>query len=360
MSPLSIVIPPRPGRSYPVRTCQGARVVAARLASIAGGAKVLLVTDPEVRRLHGHSLEASLRRHSVDFTTFTFPRGERSKSRSVRDLLEDRMIRAGAERSSVVAAFGGGVVGDLAGFVASTLFRGVRLVQVPTTLVAQVDSAIGGKVGIDHPLGKNLLGSFHHPAAVLVNPAYLQTLPEREYLQGLAEVLKTAIILDRRLAGTLRRSAGRLLARDRAALSPVVARCCTLKGKIVTADERESGERRLLNFGHTIGHAIERVSGFRVPHGFAVSIGMAVEAGIAGRLGLISAPELASLLGLIESYGLPLAIPRALSRAEILRATTFDKKKSGGVVGFTLPTGVGTGVCGIGVPGGVLSSALGL
>jgi 3-dehydroquinate synthase len=358
MNDIRIAMPGTPDRSYSVRPCAGPRDIASRLAGISRGARVFIVSDRNVDRIHGSKLRRALSQESIDFRWLVVPAGERSKSRRTRDLLEDRMIRAGAERSSVVAAFGGGVVGDLAGFTASTLFRGIRFVQVPTTLIAQADSAVGGKVGIDHPLGKNLLGAFHQPEAVLLHAGYLQSLPEREYLQGMAEVIKTALILDGRLVNRLQSGMRAIRSRDRETLQAIVARCCTLKGRVVEADERETGDRRILNFGHTIGHALERASGFRIPHGFAVSIGMAVEAGIALRLGMIGTTELAGILGLLEAYDLPVSVPRTLSRSGILRAIAFDKKKSGGVVGFTLPSGIGKGVCGIEVPGDVLTESL--
>lgn len=358
MTALKVRVGPAPPRAYDVTICSGPRTIAARLRAISRGATVFVVTDANVRRLHGRALEASLSRGSVDFRTMVVPPGERSKSRRTRDMLEDRMIRAGVERSSVVAAFGGGVVGDLAGFVASTLLRGIRLVQIPTTLVAQVDSSVGGKVGIDHPLGKNLIGAFHRPEEVLLDPGYLRTLPEREYLQGMAEVLKTALVLDRRFYERLRSGSRALLSRDGPTLRAAVSRCCALKAGVVGADERESGPRRILNFGHTIGHALERASGYRIRHGFAVSIGMAVESGIALRLGMIGPADLAAVLSILELYGLPVSVPKSLPRKEILRSIAFDKKKSRGVVGFTLPTGIGKARCGVVVPPEILSAAL--
>lgn len=348
---------PAPRRGA-VRFCGDPRDLASRLAAAAAGSRLFLVTDRNVFRLHGRALGRALARGGVDVRTIVLPPGERTKSRRHRDLLEDRIIRSGADRSSVVAALGGGVVGDLAGFVAATLFRGIRFIQVPTTLVAQVDSSIGGKVGIDHPDGKNLIGAFHPAEAVLLVPAYLRTLPEREYLQGLAEVIKTALILDGRFVRRLETDVRALASRDRAMLREVVSRCASLKTRIVALDEREAGPRRILNYGHTIGHALERASRYAVPHGFAVSIGMAVEAGIALRLGMIGTRDVARTIGLLEAYGLPVSLPGSLDRAPILRAMAFDKKRSGGLVRFTLPSGIGRGVCGVPVPPGVIRDSL--
>jgi 3-dehydroquinate synthase len=213
-------------------------------------------------------------------------------------------------------------------------------------------------VGIDHPLGKNLLGAFHAPEAVLIDTRYLNTLPEREYLQGMAEIIKTAVMLDRRFTRKLSALNPALRSRKHAALGAVIARCCALKGRVVAADPRESGYRRILNFGHTVGHALERASRFRLPHGFAVSIGMAVESGISLRLGLIGPPQIAEILELLESYCLPVSIPGGISRAEIIRAIAFDKKKSAGIVRFTLPGGIGRGICGVEVPMDILLASL--
>lgn len=320
------------------------------------GSRAFIVTDRNVHRLHGEALESLLTRAGVSYRTIVLPAGERSKNRRTKERLEDEMVRAGAERNSVVIAFGGGVIGDLAGFTAATLLRGVRLIQVPTTLLAQVDSSVGGKVGIDHPEGKNLIGAFHHPGAVLVSPRYLRTLTRPEYGQGMAEVIKYGLILDRRLFNRLRSSANAVLSRRSATITPVIARCCALKGAVVAADERESGYRRILNFGHTIGHAIEQASGYRVPHGSAVSIGMAAEAGISLALGMITPGELADILGVLKLYELPVVPPRGLSRTAVLRAIRFDKKKSGGAVRFTLLKGIGKAVAGVDVPPALLNS----
>ncbi len=359
MKNVRIAMPGTPRRSYPVHFCSGPDEVARRIAGLAGGSHVFLVTDDNVHRRHGKPLERMLAREGVRFRTIVLPPGERTKNRRSKERLEDIIVRSGAERGSFVVAFGGGVVGDLAGFAAATLFRGIRFIQVPTTLLAQVDSSIGGKVGVDHPAGKNLIGAFHHPEAVLIAPRYLATLPGPVYVQGMAEVIKCALVLDGRLFLRLRASARPILARNVAKLSPVIARCCALKGSVVAADERETGYRRILNFGHTIGHALEHASRYRIPHGSAVSIGMAVESGISLGMGMITPADLAAILGILETYGLPVTPPRALSRAAILRALPFDKKKSAGVVRYTLLGGIGKGIPGVQVPRDLLGAVLG-
>jgi 3-dehydroquinate synthase len=359
MKTTRILPPPISSRSYRVLPCSGPAEIARRLAKVAGGERIFLVTDRNVMRHHGRDLETMLDREGADYRTFVLPPGERTKVRRMRDALEDRMLRSGAERNSLVAAFGGGVIGDLAGFAASTILRGVRLVQVPTTLVAQADSAVGGKVGIDHPRGKNLLGAFHHPEAVLLFPGYLRTLPGREFLQGMAEVVKYGAVLDRRLFERLRADAAPILSRRPAALAPVIARCCELKGRLVRIDERDTGERRLLNFGHTIGHALEHASGHRIAHGMAVSIGMAVEAGIARELGILPAREFPKLLELLGRYSLPVSIPRGIDRGLLLDAVARDKKAARGDVRFTLLRRIGAGVAGVVVPGELIGKAIG-
>ncbi|HLF15634.1 MAG TPA: 3-dehydroquinate synthase, partial [Bacteroidota bacterium] len=359
METLRVRLPEIPPSSYPVHFCAGPGAIASRIVAISRGAQLFLVTDRSVYRHHGMVMQRMLLRSGVTFRAIVLPGGERTKNRRSKESLEDLLIRSGAERSSVVAAFGGGVIGDLVGFTAATLFRGVRLIHIPTTLLSQVDSAVGGKVGIDHPMGKNLLGAFHHPEAVLIDPGFLRTLPEREYLQGMAEVIKYGLILDRRLFLRLKSSVRAIRSRNRTTLLPVIARCCALKGRVVAADERESGYRRILNFGHTVGHALEQASHYVIPHGMAVSIGMAAEAGISLGLGMITPADLADLLGLLGAYGLPVSVPRGIPRAAILRALSFDKKKSGGVVRFTLPRGIGRGVTGVEVPPEILSGVLG-
>ncbi len=359
MKSLRIRISHPPLTICPVHFCAGAGEVASRLAAASRGTMLFLVTDRNVHRLHGKTLERMLADRGARFRTIILPPGERNKNRRTRDRIEDALLRAGADRESLVAAFGGGVVGDLAGFAAATLLRGIRLIQVPTTLVAQVDSSIGGKVGIDHPRGKNLLGSFHQPEAILTNPGFLRTLPEKEYLQGMAEVIKVGLILDRRLVDQLRGSVRPIRGRNMPLLAGVIARACAIKGQVVAADERESGDRKLLNFGHTIGHAVEHASRYAISHGAAVAIGMAIEARIAFSLGMISRPDLSGVLDLLEAYGLPATLPRKLSRAALMRALRFDKKRAGGVVRYSLPSGIGRGVHGIVVPRPILDGVIG-
>ena len=235
------------------------------------------------------------------------------------------------------------MIGDLAGFVASTLQRGIRYIQIPTTLLSQVDSSVGGKVGIDHPRGKNLIGAFHQPSAVYIDPATLRTLPEFEFSGGMAEVIKYGAILDAAFFGYLERHRSKILRKDPAALRSIIGRCCTLKAEVVRRDEKESSYRRILNFGHTIGHAVEALSHFRIAHGQAVAIGMCCEAKIARELGLITAQECARLIGLIRDMRLPTRLPAKTNLDRLIERTKSDKKSRGGAVRYTLLEAIGRG-----------------
>ena len=242
------------------------------------------------------------------------------------------------------------MIGDIGGFTAATILRGIDYIQIPTSLLAQVDSSIGGKVAIDHPRGKNLIGAFYQPKAVYISVSMLRTLPEKEYVNGLAEVIKYAAILDNNLLRYLERQRDNILDRNIACLSYIVRRCCQLKKSIVETDERERGLRRILNFGHTIGHAIEQCSDYRLRHGEAIAIGMVKEAEISLRIGLIRQHDYNRLTGLISSYRLPLKIPRAIPVHFLIRTIQSDKKIMSGRVHYTLLRGLGNGAPGIEVP----------
>ncbi len=235
-----------------------------------------VITDANVREYYESEINQALSPHPGFRRILSFPAGERSKSRTRKARLEDALLQDQAGRDTVILALGGGVTGDLAGYVAASLHRGVPFIHVPTSVVAQVDSSVGGKVGINHPAGKNLLGHFHQPAAVLVNVDFLQTLPLEEFINGMAEVIKYAVILDPELWDWLEKERVRILHRDPATLERIVSRSIFIKIGVVEKDEKESDYRSLLNFGHTLGHAIENLTHFRVKHGFAVAAGMQV------------------------------------------------------------------------------------
>ncbi|HMD14238.1 MAG TPA: 3-dehydroquinate synthase, partial [Bacteroidota bacterium] len=244
--------------------------------------KKFIITDSNVRRLYGRKLIRML--HQPLRHLLAVPAGEKSKSRKIKDLLENKLLQHHADRHSIIIALGGGMIGDLAGFVAATLFRGIPLIQIPTSLLAQVDSSVGGKVAIDHPLGKNLLGAFHQPRQVYIDVSVLKTLPDREFRSGLAEVIKYGAILDADFFKYIERNHQKILKRNHVVLTTMIQRCCELKRNVVQKDERESGLRKILNFGHTFGHAIETLSQYRLLHGEAISIGMVLEAKLSTRI----------------------------------------------------------------------------
>jgi 3-dehydroquinate synthase len=327
--------------SYDVRIGRGLgprMTVALRKSRL--GQRYVIITDSHLER-QGESLQAAFRRRGLTCDFISFPAGEGSKSRRVRDEIEDGIIRLGAGRDTALVALGGGVVGDLVGFVAATFKRGVPYVQVPTTLIGMVDSSIGGKTGINHPAGKNLIGAFHQPSAVYIDVDYLKTLPDRHYASGLAEVIKCGVIADRALFASLETHLDRILRREPDLLSRVIEACCLIKAKVVMEDPRESSRRKILNYGHTIGHAIETLSGFRLAHGEAVAIGMVAEARVAARLGMLSAAASARIARLCDATGLPTAVPPAFTPAAILQVARHDKKNRQGRIAYALPTRIG-------------------
>jgi 3-dehydroquinate synthase len=300
-------------------------------------ARRFIVSNPTVWRLHSAMFDGIT---SVE--PILIPDGERFKNLATLGRIYDALIRASADRATTIVAVGGGVVGDIAGFAAATYLRGVPVVQVPTTLLGQVDSAIGSKVGVNHSMGKNLIGAFHAPAAVVIDVDLLTTLPRREFRAGLYEVVKYGVIASRELFDRVSQTLPALFGRDTSVLLPVIARCCTIKAAIVEADERESGARRALNFGHTVGHALEAVTKYRrFRHGEAVAYGMLVAAEVAVGRGAMAAADRARLAELITNMG-PLPAVSDLPAAEILEAIARDKKVLAGRLHFVLPTALGS------------------
>jgi 3-dehydroquinate synthase len=305
------------------------------------GQRYIIVTDSSIHRRYGSPLLAAFRRRGLKTDLVAFPAGEASKTRRVRDLLEDRIIALGTGRDAAIVALGGGVVGDLAGFVAATFNRGIPFIQIPTTLVGMVDSAIGGKTGINHPAGKNFIGAFQQPAAIYIDVDYLKTLPAPHFNSGMAEVVKSGAIADSRLFGTLERHLDRVMARDPDTLSRVIEACCRIKVRVVASDPRESNRRQVLNFGHTIGHALESLARYRMVHGEAVSIGMVAEARLAQRLGFLSATAVERIETLLRRIGLPVRIPARFRPRDIVAAAHRDKKARAGKVTCALPVRIG-------------------
>jgi 3-dehydroquinate synthase len=311
-----------------------------RLRDILDSARVpprrFIVSSHTVWRFHGDGL-----RHVADEEPILLPDGERYKQLGTVGRIYDALIRASADRSSAIISIGGGVTGDIAGFAAATYLRGIPVVQVPTTLLAQVDSAVGGKVGVNHPMGKNLIGAFHPPAAVVVDPSLLSTLPRREFRAGLYEVVKYGVIASRALFDRTAAELTPLFAREPAALLPIVSESCRIKADIVEQDERESGIRRTLNFGHTAGHALEAVTRYRrFLHGEAVAYGMLAAAELAAARGALPTADRDVLSAHIMQMG-PLPPVSDLSAADIIEATRRDKKVIDGRLHFVLPTKIG-------------------
>jgi 3-dehydroquinate synthase len=329
-------------RSYHILVGAGAlSQVGTELARLKVGRKVALVTDPAILALHGAGVTQGLASAGFDVTTVLLPEGERAKTLDVAASTWERFLEAGLDRSSTVVALGGGAVGDLAGFAAATFMRGVNLVQLPTTLLAQVDASSGGKTAIDHPRAKNLIGSFYQPRLVLADTAALLTLPERELRSGLAEVIKHGIVLDAAYFDEVERDAAALVKREPATLERIVAGSCRLKASVVERDEQETELRHVLNYGHTIGHAIEAVTGYRrFAHGEAVSLGIAAEAGIAERLGLAKPGVRARQVRLLEAVGLPVRGAGA-APSLVVEALSRDKKARDGRVPFVLAPEIG-------------------
>jgi len=329
-------------RAYDVVACWGGLALLPALLREHGLARrVYVVSDTRVGVCYGRTLCCRLGAEGIPAQLYMVPAGEASKSLAELARLYDWLIEQQGERSEAIVALGGGVVGDLAGFAAATYKRGVPLVQVPTSLLAQVDAAIGGKTGINHPRGKNLIGAFYQPRLVLADPATLLTLPARERTEGWAEVIKYGIILDATLFRMLEEHVDELTTLRSQALAAVIARCVELKARIVEADERESDARALLNYGHTLGHALEAVAGYgRILHGEAVAIGMHFAGTLAYRLGWWAAEDLARQQELIRRFGLPECCPGVDPEA-LWMACQQDKKVRDGHIHWVLPRGIG-------------------
>ncbi len=337
MDPIRIDVA-TPSRSYPVTIGDGLLDRLARqLDDVRAPERRFVVSSPVVWRFHGSRVARAL----GDVTPILLPDGERFKQLPNVSRVHDTLIRAHADRATTVVTFGGGVVGDLAGFAAATYLRGIPLVHVPTTLLAQVDASIGGKVGVNHPLGKNLIGAFYQPHAVLIDPSVLGSLPRREFRAGLYEVIKYGMTSSAPLFNRLSRELTAIFARDPNTLTAVIAESCRIKAQVVSADERESGPRRILNFGHTAGHALEAVTKYRrYRHGEAVAYGMLVAAELAVARGALAERDRAALSQLIAHLG-PLPPVVDVSAAQVLDAMKHDKKMAAGRLHVVLATAIG-------------------
>jgi 3-dehydroquinate synthase len=330
-------------RSYPIYLGESILPRAGEFLKQAGcGEKVAIITNPTVGGLYLKTVREALNRSGFRVTPVLLPEGEEHKNLKSLSVIYDRLITERFERSSSLIALGGGVIGDLAGLAAATFLRGIRYVQIPTTLLAQVDSSVGGKTGVNHREGKNLIGAFYQPRLVLIDVGVLRTLSRRELLAGLAEVIKYGIIEDPRLFALLEEKMERLLAMDRDFLVEVISASCAIKAKVVGKDEREDDYRSVLNFGHTIGHALESLTGYdKFLHGEAVAIGMAQAASISVRLGFCDEKSLQSIYRLIARAGLPTEIPSNINPMDLVKRMEVDKKSAGGKIKFVLCAGIG-------------------
>ena len=302
--------------------------------------KLVIITNPVVQELYGNELRESLLAHGFTATVLLVADGEEQKSLDVAGRLYTELTQCYAERTTPILALGGGVIGDLAGFVAATYLRGVPLVQIPTTLLAQVDSSIGGKVAVNHGQLKNKIGAFYQPRLVISDTATLKTLPAKEFANGMAEVIKSAVIQDSPFFTFIEANLDKIKQMDDDALEEVVFRSASIKANVVAQDELDMGLRNILNFGHTVGHAIETVSDFEVEHGQAIAMGMMAAARIAQKKGLLASGELTRLKGVIAGAGLPTEMPD-LDNKKIIQAIRHDKKIIAGRIRFVLPKAIG-------------------
>ncbi len=302
--------------------------------------KVVIITNPIVKGLYGDTLEQSLTTKGFKVATLQVPDGEEYKSLETTSRLYQELTDLNAERSTPILALGGGVIGDLAGFVAATYLRGVPLIQIPTTLLAQVDSSIGGKVAVDHGRLKNRIGSFYQPQLVIADTSTLRTQPPNVLVDGLAEVIKSAVIRDKELFVYLEEHLDAIKSLDEKRLEEIVFRSANIKAEVVAQDEKDLGLRSILNYGHTVGHAIETASNFAVGHGKAVAIGMVVAAALSNKLGIFAEDELIRLHTVIQRADLPTKIPD-LKIEDIIQAMSYDKKIEQGRIRFILPRTIG-------------------
>ncbi|MBI4540652.1 MAG: 3-dehydroquinate synthase [Gemmatimonadetes bacterium] len=317
-----------PSTDYEIRVEPGVLVDLPRLAQDRAHAhRYAIISDETVAELYARGICEAMRTRGLDADLFTFPPGEASKTRETWTRLTDAMVEHGFGRDTAVVAVGGGVTGDLAGFVAATYMRGLLLIQVPTSLVAMIDASVGGKAGVDVAAGKNLVGAFHPPRLVLVDPLVLRTLPRRERAEGLAEAVKHGAIQDVTYFESIEASAASLLEADHVRVSELVVRSVAIKAQIVTRDERETGVRKILNFGHTLGHAVEAATGYAQSHGYAIAIGMVLEARVGEMLGITQQGTARQLSDLLARLELPATLPAGVSAGDVFRHTRTDKKR---------------------------------
>jgi len=330
-------------RSYPIYVGSGLLDNPSLIAPHVKGDECLIVSNETVAPLYLDRLRSSLNVAKVD--SLVLPDGEKFKNLDTLKTIYDELLARRHSRGTTLIALGGGVVGDMTGFAAATYQRGVNFIQVPTTLLSQVDSSVGGKTGVNHPLGKNMIGAFYQPVAVIADIDSLRTLPDREFRSGIAEVIKYGLICDASFYHWLRDNASRINARDEEILAEIVYRCCKAKAEVVARDERESNIRAILNLGHTFGHAIEAVENYQgLLHGEAVAVGMLMAADLSWRLGWLDKDAVESARSLLDALGLPLTAPATMSPEAFRSAMALDKKVARGVVRLVLLRAIGEAV----------------
>ena len=328
-------------RSYQIHIGTGLLAECSEQIAALTNSQVLLVSNPTVFQLYGEEVLSSLAAAGLEVHQALIPDGEEYKNMDETMQVIDQALRLQLDRGSVVLALGGGVVGDLAGFVAAIYQRGISFIQMPTTLLAQVDSSVGGKVGVNHPLGKNMIGAFHQPRLVVADLTTLDTLMERDYLSGLGEVVKYGVAWDKSLFEYLEEHRDQIIKRDKSCLQHIVHACCRIKSDIVAQDERESGLRAVLNLGHTFGHSLEKLGGYhQYRHGEAVAMGMVIACFMAEDLGLMHPEETTRCQALLQGLQLPIQVPDH-DPLDIYNGMLGDKKASREGLRFVLPTGIG-------------------
>ena len=331
-------------RSYDIEIGTSLDRIGERLQDLGFGQKIAIITNPTVKKLYGQPVADSLKAAGFLVLSIEIPDGEQYKTLDWANAIYSALLINSFDRKSALVALGGGVIGDLTGFAAATFMRGVPFIQMPTTLLAMVDSSVGGKTGVNHAMGKNMIGAFYQPKKVLMYLDVLKSLPQAEFLAGMAEVIKYGVIWDASFFEYLDRKRDKILALDREALSHIIQRSCEIKAEVVSKDEREGGLRAILNFGHTVGHAIETAENYTMRHGEAVAIGMVYASKLAHKTGLCDASVPERVEKLIRSYGLPTnlaALSRKPSVTEIMDAMQIDKKAEDGKVKFVLPKKIG-------------------
>ncbi len=341
LNPIRVHLPSKKAYSYPI--CIGAKLlenVESYLPKC--NSTVVIITDDTVKNLYATSLQQSLSQSNYKTLLLSFPAGEASKNSQTKSLLEEAMLVEACDRDSVILAVGGGVVGDVAGFIAATYMRGIAYIQVPTTLLAMLDSSVGGKTSIDTPQGKNLIGAFWQPKAVIADIACLKTLSQEHVVNGLVEAFKMFLTSDAKSLEFLDQNLDRILARDEALLSDVVRRAVSIKAEIVAQDEKDHNLRAILNLGHTIGHALEQLSEYTLLHGYAVALGLLLEAKIAQNRGYLEAQQYHYIKTVLQRLNISAALLKKFDIEAIIQKTKLDKKKRDGVVHYVLLNNLGS------------------